>query len=160
MNIWLDDISLLMEDFFSVFRGNLYEKHSEAGGVYQVTSGSWVVRTITTEYGKPSYSQNLARFLAQAGNVQLQAVGGNNDLFYGGEVRVTDYNLLWEEPFSFQGFTFGKREFWIDGAKHVTPEIEIPLCNPVLFGIYEDDYNRILEKQSEYEVTIYIHYQT
>lgn len=157
MNIWLDDISLLEQDFFSVFLGSIYETPPKAGGIYQVTTGTWIAGT--TEYGKPSYSQNIDRFLGQAGNVRFQAVGGNNDLFYGQEVRVTDYNLLWEEPFSFQGFTFGEREFWIDGGKHVTPEIEIPLCNPVLFGIYEDDYNRILGGQFEYEVTIYIHYE-
>lgn len=159
MNTWIDDISLLTEDFFAGFRGSLYETPSQAGGIYRITTGTWTIRD-TAGCGKPSYSQNLYRYLAQAGNVRFQAIGSNHDLFYCQEVRVTGHDLLWEEPFVFQCFTFGQGEFWIDGAKPAIPGIGVALCNPIIFGIYEDDHNRILKRPSGYEVTIYIHYET
>ena len=155
---WINDISLLEQDFFSSFRGQLYENLTMAEAVYQVTTGTWVSGSPVN--GKGRYRQNLDRFLTQAGNVRFQTIGSSHDLFYNQEVRVTDSNLLYEEPFAFQDHSLGDYEFWINGTKHGNPDLGVCLCNPVIFGIYEDDYNRILNAESEYEVTIYIHYET
>lgn len=153
---WIDDITLLTQDFYASFGGSIHETPQGAGGIYRVTTSTWVIGK--TANGK--LGQNLEAYLAQCGNVRFQAAGSGNDLFYSQEVRKTDYNLLWEEPFYFNRFTFGQGEFWIGGTKHVTPDIKVKLCNSVIFGIYEDDQNRILQKRAEYKVTIYIHYET
>lgn len=154
---WIDDISLLASGFFLSFEGQLFQDLVGVGPVYQVTTGTWISPSAMKE--KRSYAQNLHRFLAQAGNARFQAVGGSHDLFFNQEVRVTGYNLLWEEPYPFQSFGFDDYEFWTNGTKHSNPDLQVPLCNPVIFGMYEDDYNRILNTQCEYEVTIYIHYE-
>lgn len=104
------------------------------------------------------YRENLRFYLMQAGSLKLQS-NCKADIFYSGEVRVTDYMLLYQELSGVENFGFGGSAFWIDGTKHIAPDILLEGNHRILHGIYEDDYNRILKSNTEYEVKIYLHYE-
>jgi hypothetical protein len=108
--------------------------------------------------GTNSYRQNLKFYLMQVGNLKLQS-NGKADIFYSTEVRATDYLLLYQELTGVENYLFGHSAFWIDGTKHVAPNIMQEGSSQVVNGIYEDDYNRILGSDTEYEVKIYLHYE-
>lgn len=157
MAMYINELTAQDQDFLATFRGALFEAPTGVGN-YHVPFGRWFVAKEESAE-KPLYRENLSTYLAHAGNLQLHS-NGAVDIFHAQEVQAADQQYLMDELNPYPLPDWGDSLTWITGAKLVVHDHNFTVVSPVLFGLYTDEYNRILDQESEYEVTIYIHYQT